>query len=185
MAFLDKHVGSNERIIYRCRPSRRAFLMEYIAFFVALIINLIIIYPIIFGELNRATSAVIKTVGYIFGIITLIILIRVEYKIWSRRYALTDQRLMTSEGIFSENFKSSVYYKVTDIGLRQSFFDKILNTGTIFINTAGSDGVELLLDRIANPFFVKKNISDMQAEAHARNTHHQGQHLNNHHPKKH
>jgi uncharacterized membrane protein YdbT with pleckstrin-like domain len=198
MAFLDAHIGTGENIIYRCRPSRKAFVFEYILFFIALIISIIVIYPLMVSKLTNTSTVILKSMGYILGIITLAILIKIEYKIWSKRYAITTQRIIVSEGIFSENFRSSVHEKITDIGLKQTLLDKILNTGTIYINTAGSDNVELTLEKISAPLTIKKQISDIYSHSRKtqenqhnikhssiikHNTKHQGQHLNNRHPK--
>jgi uncharacterized membrane protein YdbT with pleckstrin-like domain len=89
-------------------------------------------------------------------------LLRLEYRIWSRRYALTNERMLYSKGIFSEDFKSSSYNKITDVGFHQTFWDKIMNTGTLTVNTAGTDNYEIRYRKIRNPLEVKKMINDKQ-----------------------
>jgi membrane protein YdbS with pleckstrin-like domain len=166
MAFFDNHLDSDELILVRFRPARRTFLLEYLLVLLTLCATLVLISFRLMFWLNTAydTARLFTVLVYLFAIITLILLVRVEYKIWSVRYALTSEKIMQSFGIFTEEFKSTVYTKVTDIGLTQSFIDKILNTGTITMNTAGGDEVEIKFERIARPFEIKKIISDKQTE---------------------
>jgi hypothetical protein len=93
-------------------------------------------------------------------------LVRVEYRIWSRRYGITSERVMYSKGIFYEKFHSAKYGSITDIGLNQSFWDKIMNTGTLNLNTAGTDFYEIRYRKVSDPYKIKKMIND-QVPSHA------------------
>lgn len=152
MSSIDKHLGSNEKVILRFRSSRKSFVGEYLA--------IIILMALAAGLFMTVILAI---AAYIVLAVSLIILIKIEYKIWSEAYAITDARVMISEGIFTERFMSCVYSNITNLGLKQSLFNKIMNTGTISIDTAGSDRMELLLRDVSRPFEVKKRISDMQS----------------------
>jgi membrane protein YdbS with pleckstrin-like domain len=166
MTYFDKHLDSDEKILYRCRPARRTFMIQYLLVIISIVFALIsAMYRLMFW-LNTAydKAATFTWIVFFFIILAVLLLIRIEYKIWSKRYALTTERLMISKGIFSEDFRSTVYNKVTDIGLRQSFIDKILNTGTITLNTAGGDNIEIMFENISRPFDIKKMISDKQSE---------------------
>ncbi|MGV8171995.1 MAG: PH domain-containing protein [Candidatus Woesearchaeota archaeon] len=154
MSSIDKHLGSNEKTILIFRPSRKAFIDEYILFII-----------LIFVAIGFFMTEILAILAYITLATAIIIVFKTEYKIWSSAYALTDARVMISEGIFTEKSMSCVYSNITNLGLRQSFFDKVMNTGTISIDTAGSDRMELLLKKISGPFDVKKRISDMQSIA--------------------
>ena len=98
-----------------------------------------------------------------FLILSIVLLIRVEYRIWSKRYALTNKRIILSEGIFSEKFRSTVYNKITDLRLNQTMFDKVLNIGTIGIDTAGTDAIEIRFIGVRNPVYIQNKISEMQS----------------------
>jgi len=166
MAFFDNQLDSDEKIIYRCRPARRAFIEEYLLVAMTIIIALALACYRLMLWLNTSYDAarLYTVLSGIFFLVALILLIRVELKIWSVRYALTTERIMYSAGILSENFKSTIYSKITDIGLKQSFFDRILNTGTILLDTAGEDDIELVFDKVSRPLEIKRMISDKQTE---------------------
>jgi len=95
--------------------------------------------------------------------ISIILLVRVEYKIWSKKYTLTTHGITSSKGIFTEVLTTATYNKITDVGLKQSFFDKLMNTGTIYVDTAGTDKIELVFENINRPFFIKQKINELQA----------------------
>jgi len=67
---------------------------------------------------------------------------------------------MYSRGIFYEKFHSAKYGFITDTALYQTFWDKIVNTGTININTAGTDDYEIKYRKILDPYKIKKMIND-------------------------
>jgi len=159
---LKYHLDSNEKILLFFRPSRKAYILHYIGF------GLLFIACAFFSFYGQPSSNLFilwKFINYasriVWGFATFMLL-RLEYRIWSRKYALTTDRLIYSRGIFSEKFKSTLYHKVTDISLTQSFWDKLLNTGTITINTAGTDKYEIRYRKISDPITVKKAINDRQ-----------------------
>lgn len=164
MSYLDKHLSADEKIIYKCRTSRLSFLGEYALLAFVVIISITSLFTTFMSRIENynVLGAITIILFYMFSILALILLVRVEYKIWSKRYALTSKRVIISEGIFTERFKSAVYDKITDIGLNQSFMDKILNIGTVTVDTAGGDDIEITFVKVSKPFFIKNKISEMQ-----------------------
>jgi uncharacterized membrane protein YdbT with pleckstrin-like domain len=84
-----------------------------------------------------------------------------ELKVFSSRYALTNERIFYSYGIFSEDFRSFHYYAITDLSLYQSLWDKIVNTGTLSMNTSGTDTYEVRFTKVADPLEIKRRINDL------------------------
>ena len=76
---------------------------------------------------------------------------------------MTSEKVIYSKGIFSEQYKSAPYRFITDIKFEQTFWDKVINTGTIFIDNAGEDDSEIRYREISHPFKIKKIITDMQS----------------------
>ena len=74
-------------------------------------------------------------------------------------YAITDQRVMTREGIIKKQFITADLPSVTDITVNETFFERILTrTGEIGVNTAGSDFIELHFKHIRKPFVIRHDI---------------------------
>jgi len=161
---IKNHLDSDEKIIYFFRPSRKAYLLQYA---LSIILFLGALSLLIFSIIPKTTTIssiwfkILFVLSLIIILISLISVGKVEYNIFSRRYALTTQRLMYSRGLFTESFKSVMYNNITDVSLEQSFWDRLLNTGTLYIETAGAEKYELRYRKISKPFQVKKKISDL------------------------
>lgn len=164
MSFND-HLDSDEKIILKFRQARRYYIGEYLFFIFIMLLSFGFLFTTYLSVLksNVIFYNILTILFYIFMVISIILLIRVEYKIFFKSYALTTERILISEGIFTENFRSTSYSKITDIDLKQSFFDKLLNTGDIHIATAGTEGADLQFSHISKPVFIKKNIYDLQS----------------------
>jgi uncharacterized membrane protein YdbT with pleckstrin-like domain len=162
---MSEHLSTDEKVIYKFRISRLEFLREYLLLAFVIIISATSLFTTFLSKIAHyiILGTIATILFYAFSLLAVVLLVRVEYKIWSRRYALTTKRVIISEGIFTEKFKSTVYDKITDVGLNQSFMDKILNIGTILVDTAGGDGIEITLEKVARPIFVKNKISEMQS----------------------
>jgi len=169
MLNLDKHLDSNEKVILFFRPARRAYIFHYIFYILLLLISLSALgYMAVFrlpaGYGSIFTLGIVRYIAWALFLFSSIMLIRIEWRILSRRYALTDERLLYLRGIFNETFKSIQYQYITDISFRQNLWDKIINTGTIIIDTASGDD-EIRYRKIAKPLEVKKKINDLQSAA--------------------
>ena len=74
-------------------------------------------------------------------------------------YLLTDKRILIHRGWLSTQLISVDYEKITDIKVFETFVEKIfLETGAIFINTAGTPYHEIKLLHIKKPYNLKKKI---------------------------
>ncbi len=153
-----------EEVIYTFRPSRIYFIGEYLLFVFMMILTATSLYSTMITRLQKydILASITVILFYLLLMISVILLVKVEYKIWLKKYTLTTHGITSSKGIFTEVLTSATYNKITDIGLKQSFFDKIMNTGTIYVDTAGTDKIELVFENVNRPFFIKQKISELQ-----------------------
>lgn len=179
MTNIKEHLGSTERVEYRFRPSRKAYLWEYLLFIFMMLLTFTSLYPLIMSQFkNIAIVGIIaRVLFYILLTISIVLLVKVEYKIWCKLYVLTNHRIMISQGIFTEKFTSVTHGKITDVALEQTFWDKVLNIGKITIETAGSENKNEILENISRPIFVKKKISDLQTTGTSIPTHNPIHHM--------
>jgi len=143
-------------MLYFFRPSRKAYILQYSELILLFIFSILILFKRL-G--NSSVNSYIATALIIFCIGWYC---RIEYRILSRRYGLTNKRAIYSRGIFSEEFKSAQYKFITDIGYDQTFWDKLMNTGTINIDTAGQDNYEIRYRKIDDPLKIQKTINNQQ-----------------------
>jgi len=166
---LSKHLDSDEKMVLFFRPSRKAFIHQYI-FFLA-VLALCGYFALYFMD-----NLYFLIVFGIISIFPLYGLLSNEWKILSNRYAFTNERIFYSNGIFTEDFRSLHYYAITDVSLRQTLWDKIVNTGTLSVNTGGTDYFEINFIKVSDPVELKKKISDLTPKMH-------GKHMNATHAK--
>lgn len=156
---LKKHLDSDEKMLLFMRPARIGYLFQYILVFLFFFAGIFFLYNRAVTTLGalKVLNTTLATVAFGFAII---LGIKIEWSILSRRYGITSERVMHSRGILYEKFHSAKYGFITDTALNQSFWDKIVNTGTLDINTAGGDDYEISFKKIKDPFKVKKLIND-------------------------
>jgi uncharacterized membrane protein YdbT with pleckstrin-like domain len=161
---LNNHLDSDEHVKMFFRPSRKSYLLQYLF---CIILLLAALYFVDYGPNGSPLFIFWRFVNYASMLVIAIVIImvaRIEYRILSRKYALTSERLMYSRGIFSEVFKSAQYKYVSDIEFEQSFWDKIMNTGTLKIHTVGTDEYQIRYRKVSQPLKIKKMINDMQSD---------------------
>ncbi|NLL67382.1 MAG: PH domain-containing protein [Clostridiaceae bacterium] len=77
------------------------------------------------------------------------------------KYAVKDQRLYYSKGLFNTTEEELLLYRVLDIKLNRTFGDKLLGVGTITLYTADKTHPTLELVRIKKPKIVRDLLSKM------------------------
>jgi len=77
------------------------------------------------------------------------------------RYAVKDQRLYYTTGLFNTTEEEMLLYRVMDIKLNRTFGDKLAGVGTITLYTADKTHPKLELVRIKNPKKVRDLLSKL------------------------
>jgi uncharacterized membrane protein YdbT with pleckstrin-like domain len=161
---LNKHLNSNEKMVLFFRPSRKAYTLHYFLYAVLFIAAIMLLS---YSVINGKTSILFVILFYfslLFLIFVIILILRLEYRIFSRRYGLTEQRALYGAGIFSERFRSINYSYITDVGLYQNFWDKVMNTGTVKVDTAGTDEYEIRYRKVSDPYNIQKLINELSSK---------------------
>lgn len=78
-----------------------------------------------------------------------------------KRYYLKNNRLYLSEGFFSTTENELLMYRVLDIKMKISLWDKIFRVGTLTLFTADETHKELILKKIKKPVAVRDMLSKM------------------------
>lgn len=89
-----------------------------------------------------------------------LILIAVSlYRKFTLKYLVTDKRVIVKKGLIGQSTISADYSKITDVAVQQGILGRlILHTGTIVLNTAGTDLGEVILKWVQDPFEAKNAI---------------------------
>lgn len=123
------------------RKSRKAFIAEYLCAALFLVLFLL-------GNINKISLP--KEVSYLFLMIIVIIIVSIEISIYSNRYQIKESKVMIVHGIFNIN-KSHIFIDaITDVDLRQNYFQRVLKYGDLHIRSS-SGMITLELNDIEKP----------------------------------
>ena len=74
-------------------------------------------------------------------------------------YLITDKRVIVKKGLIGQSTISADYSQITDVSVEQGILGRlILHTGTIVLDTAGTDLAKVQLKWVENPFETKNFI---------------------------
>ena len=79
-------------------------------------------------------------------------------------YTLTEEKLLVDTGILSTKQEEIKLYRMMDLTLRRSIFQRIFGIGTIHICAADKTSPEFDIKDIKKPFEVKEKLSKMIEE---------------------
>ena len=74
------------------------------------------------------------------------------------RYALSDDRLFLSVGFLSIKDDEVLLYRVRDIDLERSLFQRLFGVGTVTVMSSDKSMPNLVLKNVKDPVFVKELI---------------------------
>ena len=74
------------------------------------------------------------------------------------RYALSDDRLFLSVGFLSIKDDEVLLYRVRDIDLERSLFQRLFGVGTVTVISSDKSMPNLVLKNVKDPVFVKELI---------------------------
>ena len=156
--YLKSLLGENEEIILVTRQ-------HWFVFFSAIVLELIFALVIIVAVVVLSNTVVenpIALLGLFLLIIPAISLTR-DYLIWSsRKYIVTNRRVIQMAGVFNKNVTDSSLEKVNDVKMTQSFLGRMFDFGDIEILTASELGVNLF-KKIGEPIHFKTAMINAKA----------------------
>ena len=84
---------------------------------------------------------------------------------WSfTRYYLTDEKLLIDTGFFNRTEDEVRLYRILDITLKRSFWERLFGLGTIHCCTADKSMGEFDIQHVKKPKLVKNMLSEMVEE---------------------
>jgi uncharacterized membrane protein YdbT with pleckstrin-like domain len=157
---VDLHPG--EEMVFEGHPSWRAVLTFYVAG-IAIVAVAAAIGALISGAvLAILLGAIVLALVIVVGVI----------KRQATRYVITSERLHIRHGIFSKRTQETRVQRVQNVNTEQSFFERLMQVGTVDFDTAGTDDSEFKFVGVANPEEVVRAVDKAQraavAESHER-----------------
>lgn len=74
------------------------------------------------------------------------------------RLVVSNKRTIKHVGIIKRHTTEVLHDHVRSVDIRQTFLERLLDVGTIGIDSAGQDGIEIEVNDIPHPYEIKKTI---------------------------
>jgi uncharacterized membrane protein YdbT with pleckstrin-like domain len=139
---MDLHPG--EEVLFDGHPSWRATLGFYVLGFV-----LAVVAGVIAGVAGGTTLGVIVLVVALAIVLAVGLVRRL-----GTHYLVTTERLRIRRGILSRRVQQTQLERVQNVNTDQSFFERILQIGTVDFDTAGTEDSDFTFRGIADPEHV-------------------------------
>ena len=136
---MDLHPG--EEVLFDGHPSWRATLGFYVLGFV-----LAVLAGVIAGVAGGTTLGVVVLV-----VALAIVLVFGLVRRLGTHYLVTTERLRIRRGILSRRVQQTQLERVQNVNTDQSFFERILQIGTVDFDTAGTEDSDFTFRGIADP----------------------------------
>ena len=150
---MDLHPG--EEIVFEGHPSWRSVLQFYVAG--------VVLVAVVAAICALASGAVLAIVG---GAVALALGVLAGFlKRLATRYVITTERLHIRRGILSKATQETRIQRVQNVNTDQSFFERLMQVGTVDFDTAGSDDSEFRFVGVADPRDVVRAVDRAQRRA--------------------
>ncbi len=150
-----------EEILMKFVSTRLAFFRLYLVSFILLVVWFSLFFDFI--ELNFTNP--FKTYLLFLPLIGIILITVSEIRIREDRYFISNYRIVERKGLISTKETSLRFDRIANYSIRQNFLDKILNTGTIEIESvSGTEGPEIVFREVSNVKNIKMLLDKMIVE---------------------
>ena len=121
---------------------------------------------------DDSTGNRIQLVAVVVLLLLAVWLVVVPFLRWrTTHYVVTSHRVMVRRGIVSKSGKDITLSKITDVSFRQTLFDRIINAGSLHVESAG-DSPDEDFANIPNSNVVQQLINRLIDEDDLRRRHH-------------
>ena len=142
MGYPDKLLASDEEVVRHLHP-------HWLTVFWPVLFLLLIVGGASFGaalvdsDAERADLYRLLILGV--GVLLLIAFVLVPLLRWrTTHYVITTHRLLFRQGILTRRGRDLALSRITDVSYTQTLWDRIINSGTLTIESAGDSGATVL-----------------------------------------
>jgi uncharacterized membrane protein YdbT with pleckstrin-like domain len=163
MAYPKKLLGDEESIQFELRPAWKTLIWP--AIWLLVIIGLTFFA---LGRLNSwfdgATGDIMTWVVVVVALIALFILVVRPFLFWwTTQYVFTNRRIIIRTGIVARRGRDMPLSKVNDVSFDHTVWERLLNTGTLMIESAAENG-QLVIENIPNVEQVQREVYRLHDE---------------------
>jgi uncharacterized membrane protein YdbT with pleckstrin-like domain len=156
----DKLLADDEEVVRHLHP-------HWLTIFWPVVRFLLIVGAASFGTALIPVGpqqGILRMVVLGVALVLLLVFVAVPLLRWrTTHYVITTHRLLFREGILARRGRDIGLARITDVSYRQSLRDRIINSGTITIESAGDSGATVL-ERIPDSEGVQQLLNHMVEE---------------------
>jgi uncharacterized membrane protein YdbT with pleckstrin-like domain len=143
VAYPDSLLADDERVVKHLHP-------HWITLFVPVVLLVVVVGLASFLTAIVPSGSAQAPVRYVIiglAVVAAVLVTLVPYLRWrTTHYVLTTHRLMTRVGILSHTGRDVPLNRINNAMYEQSFFERIINSGTLVVESAGEDGQQTFRD---------------------------------------
>ena len=140
MAYPDQLLADDERVVRHLHPHWITLVVPTVLFLV--IVGLASFLAAIVPD--GSMQDVVRIVIVAAAAVALLAVVLVPYLRWrTTHYVLTTHRLMTRVGILNHTGRDVPLNRINNAMYEQSFWERIINSGTLVVESAGEDGQQV------------------------------------------
>jgi uncharacterized membrane protein YdbT with pleckstrin-like domain len=141
MAYPDKVLADDEEVVRHLHP-------HWLTLFWPVVWFLVLVGGASFGMAMIPTGrqqGIVRMLILAVAVVLLLSVVLVPLLRWrTTHYVITTHRLLFREGILSRRGRDIGLSRITDVSYRQSLWERIINSGTLTIESAGEGGATVL-----------------------------------------
>ena len=141
MAYPDKLLAEDEEVVRHLHP-------HWLTLFWPVVWFLVVVGGASFGMAvipAGRQQGIYRMLILAVAVVLLVVFVLVPLLRWrTTHYVISTHRLLFREGIMSRRGRDIGLSRIADVSYRQSFWDRIINSGTLTIESAGDSGATVL-----------------------------------------
>jgi uncharacterized membrane protein YdbT with pleckstrin-like domain len=141
MPYPDKLLAEDEEVVRHLHP-------HWLTLFWPVVWFLVVVGGASFGMAvipAGRQQGVVRMLIFAVALVLLLTVVLVPVLRWrTTHYVITTHRLLFREGILSRRGRDIGLSRITDVSYRQSLWERIINSGTLTIESAGEGGATVL-----------------------------------------
>jgi uncharacterized membrane protein YdbT with pleckstrin-like domain len=151
----------NEKVLWKGRPTWRAYLGFFLKYgFIALVPGVVV-------EILKDTAWDGAPRGWAWGVTAILLVLTIvvgSIKKLETFYMVTTERIYIRTGLLSRKDHSTTHARVQNVNQTQGILDRILKTGDVDFDTAGSDDFDFRFYAVRHPEQLVRLVAEVEAQ---------------------
>lgn len=160
MGYPEELLASDEKVVKHLHP-------HWITLFIPILVLVVVVAAAAVGIAAIPEGGAqdwIRLAILIVAAVVLVVFTLVPFLRWvTTHYVITSHRVMFRIGVLHRQGKDVAFPRITDVAYRQSLWDRIVNSGTLTIESAGEGPAQVLVN-VPNSDRIQQLINHLVEE---------------------